>query len=97
MKISFLTALFLVGSCTTIRYSEKIKNIENGVVYEQTEILKAHANTISFVDLKLIVSELASDKYEGRKVGQKGHEMAAAFVKNYYKNNDIKPLPEAPD
>lgn len=97
MKISFLTALFLVGSCTTIRYSEKIKNIENGVVYEQPEIIKAHANTISLIDLKLIISELASDKYEGRKVGQKGHDMAAAYVKNYYKNNGVKPLPEAPD
>lgn len=97
MKISFLTALFLIGSCTTIRYSEKIKNIENGVVYEQPEIIKSHANTITQVDLKLIIAELASDKYEGRRVGQKGHEMAAAFVMDYYKTNEIKPLESAPD
>lgn len=97
MKISFLTALFLIGSCTTIRYSEKIKNIEIGVVYEQPEIIKLHANTITQVDLKLIIAELASDKYEGRRVGQKGHEMAAAFVMDHYKTNEIKPLESAPD
>lgn len=97
MKITFLSALLLVGSCTTLRYSEKIKNIENGVVFEQPEIIKAHANTINQTDLKLILSELSSDKYEGRRVGQKGHEMAAAFVKNFYKSNGIKPLPSAPD
>lgn len=97
MKISFLTALFLIGSCTTIRYSEKIKNIEIGVVYEQPEIIKLHANTITQVDLKLIIAELASDKYEGRRVGQKGHEMAAAFVMAHYKTNEIKPLESAPD
>lgn len=97
MKITFLTALFLVGSCTTLRYSEKIKNLKDGVVYEQPQIITSYANTISQVDLKLIISELASDKYEGRKVGQKGHEMAAAFVKDYYKTNDIQPLESAPD
>lgn len=97
MKLSFVTALFLVGSCTTLRYIERIENIKNNIVFEQPEILKAHLNTINLVDLKLIVSELASEKYEGRLVGQKGHQMASDYLKNQYKLNGIAPPENAPD
>lgn len=97
MKLSFVTALFLVGSCTTLRYAERIENIKNSIVFQQPEIVKSHLNTINVVDLKMIVSELASEKYEGRGVGQKGHQMTSDFLKNYYKVQGIAPPKNAPD
>lgn len=97
MKLSFITALFLVGSCTTLRYTERIENIKNNIVFEQPEIIKSHLNTIKVIDLKMIVSELASEKYEGRRAGQKGHQMTCDYLKNYYKEQGIAPPENAPD
>lgn len=97
MKTAFITALLLVGSCTTLRYAEKIENIKNSIVFEQPEILKAHMNTINIMDLKVLVSELSSDKYQGRRVGTLGHQMTCDYLKNYYKNHGIAPPENAPD
>ncbi|MFM7105286.1 MAG: hypothetical protein ACKOW8_07170, partial [Flavobacteriales bacterium] len=35
-------------------------------------------------NLKSLLYELASDKYEGRETGEKGQKMAAEFLKIYY-------------
>lgn len=97
MKLSFVTALFLVGSCTTLRYTERIDNIKNSIVFEQPDVVKSHLNTINVIDLKATVSELSSATYEGRRVGQKGHQMTCDYLKKYYKLQGIAPPENASD
>lgn len=97
MKTTFATALFLVGSCTTLRYAEKIENIKNNIIFEQPEVINTYRNTINATDLKVTVTALSSDKYEGRRTGSLGHQMTCDYLKNYYKVEGITPPENAQD
>jgi len=48
------------------------------------------ANSINKTDLKLILYQLSSNKFEGRKSGEKGQKLAAEYLANYYKNIGVK-------
>jgi len=44
---------------------------------------------ISEIKLKTVLYDLADDKLEGRKTGEKGQKLAAEYIINYYKNLGI--------
>jgi len=48
------------------------------------------ANSINKTDLKLILYQLSSGEYEGRKTGEQGQKLAARFIADYYKNIGVK-------
>ncbi|MGS2726554.1 M28 family metallopeptidase [Psychroserpens sp. BH13MA-6] len=91
MKIHLVAlALFLVGSCATLRYSEKIEKIKANIVFEDSETLKSYLETITEMELKTHVYQFSSDKFQGRRAGEPGHHKASKFIKDYYIKEDIK-------
>src|SRR5690606_36749927 len=40
---------------------------------------------------------IADDEMEGRKTGEAGQKMVANYIRNFYKNLEIEPLPETED
>lgn len=85
----FASALSLVGSCATQRYSDKIQNIKDNIVFSDEQQINTFANTITSDELKNEVYQFSSDKYQGRKTGEQGYDMASKYVKDYYINNGI--------
>jgi len=46
MKILFAAALLLVGSCATLRHSEKIENLKESIAYDDEAVVIEYLNTI---------------------------------------------------
>ncbi|MBR9915443.1 MAG: M28 family peptidase [Algicola sp.] len=91
MKIHLVAlALFLVGSCATLRYSEKIEKIKANIVFKDSETVKSYLETITEMELKTHVYQFSSDKFQGRRAGEPGHHKASKFIKDYYIKEDIK-------
>ena len=89
MKVLIAFALTLVGSCSTIRHSEKVDNLKNSITYNDKAIVSQYLNTIKIDELKSHVEEVSSDKYNGRKTGEEGHNQVCDYIRNYYKAQDI--------
>ena len=93
MKSLFASFLFLVGSCATVRHSERVQNLRNSITFEDKAVVEKYMSTIQEEELKEFVYEVASDKYEGRMTGEDGHDSICKFLINYYKSLDF----EAPE
>jgi len=89
MKVLITSALILVGSCSTLRHSEKIDNLKNSITYKDEAVVKNYLNTIKLEELKSHVVEVSSDKYNGRMTGEEGHNQVCDYIRNYYKNHNI--------
>lgn len=89
MKALIATALLFVGSCATIRHSEKIDNLKSSITYDNKAVVENYLNTINSADLKIHLEEVSSDKYNGRKTGEEGHNQVCDYIRDYYKNNQI--------
>lgn len=90
MKVLVASALILVGSCATLRHSEKIDNLKNSITYKDEAVVKKYLNTINEEELKVHVVEVSSDKYNGRMTGEKGHNEVCDYIRSQYKNQNIK-------
>jgi hypothetical protein len=88
MTVKSLVAsfLFLVGSCATIRHSERVENLRNSIDFEDETIVEKYMATIQEEELREFVYEIASDKYMGRMTGEDGHDSLCQFLSNYYKS-----------
>lgn len=91
MKILFLlSAISLVGTCATPKYTTKIKNLKDNIqLVDSTHVVK-YASTITAKELKTHLYTFSSDLFEGRKTGEPGHVKATHFLKAYYQNENIK-------
>tara|TARA_R110002012_G_scaffold242788_1_gene417245 strand:- start:71594 stop:72631 length:1038 start_codon:yes stop_codon:yes gene_type:complete len=90
MKGLFIaSALTLVGSCATTRYSTKIDNLKKNIQLTDSATVMHYANTITANELKTHLYTYASDNFEGRKTGELGQKKAAKFLENYYKSEGI--------
>ena len=89
MKVLIASALILVGSCSTLRHSEKIENLKNSITYKDEAVVKKYLSTINRDELKSHVEEVSSDKYNGRMTGEKGHNEVCDYIRNYYKTHSI--------
>lgn len=90
MKVLVASALILVGSCSTIRHSEKIENLKSSINYDNTIVVDKYLNTIKPEELKVHVDEVSSNKYNGRMTGEEGHNQVCNYIRNYYKSHGIK-------
>ncbi len=97
MKVLVASALLLVGSCATVRHSEKIDNLKESISYDQPEIVTKYLNTIDPTELKTHVEEIASDKYKGRLTGEEGHNEVCEYIRDYYKNQGLVPPQSHPN
>lgn len=90
MKVLVASALILVGSCATIRHSEKINNLKNSITFEDEKVVEKYLNTIKPEDLRMHLEEVSSDKYNGRMTGEEGHNQVCDYIREYYKSQNIK-------
>ncbi|WP_369993560.1 M28 family metallopeptidase [Winogradskyella sp.] len=97
MKVLVASALVLVGSCATLRHSEKIQNLKESISYDDKKVVEKYLNTINPEELRTHVEEIASDKYKGRMTGEEGHNLICDYIRNYYKSLGIKAPASHPD
>lgn len=97
MKVLVASAIILVGSCSTLRHSEKIENLKDSISYDDKKIVEKYLNTINSEELKTHVEEISSEKYNGRMTGEKGHNEVCDYIRNYYKSQNIKAPESHPD
>lgn len=91
MKILVIaSALTLVGSCATTRYSKKIETLKNNVQLSDSATVMHYANTITANELKTHLYTYASNNFEGRKTGEAGQKKAVNFLSDYYLKEEIK-------
>lgn len=92
MKYYFiLSALVLVGSCATTKYSTKVKNLEASVVVHSPKTITAYSETIKAETLKAQLYQFASSEFKGREVGTEGQKKAAQFLVDFYKAEGLLP------
>lgn len=90
MKALFIaSALTLVGSCANIRYTQKIENLKESIVFEDPETIIKYSLTITPEELSTHVYALSSKEFEGRETGRIGYHKASNFLKDFYVDNDI--------
>ncbi|WP_179006701.1 M28 family metallopeptidase [Winogradskyella forsetii] len=89
MKIFIASALLLVGSCATLRHSEKVNNLKDSITYKNKSLVEIYLNTIKIDELKSHVVEVSSDKYMGRMTGEDGHNQVCDYIRQYYKRLNI--------
>ncbi|MCA0131841.1 M28 family metallopeptidase [Winogradskyella alexanderae] len=97
MKFLYASLLVLVGSCATIRHSDKIENLKNGITFEDKEIVQKYLKTISESELEAHVVNFSDDKFLGRKTGEKGHFEACDYLRSFYISQDISAPITHPD
>ncbi|WP_299550408.1 M28 family metallopeptidase [Seonamhaeicola sp.] len=85
-----LFAFTLVGTCATPRYTTKIQNLKDSIQLVDSAAVVKYANTITSEELKTHLYTFSSDEFEGREAGEKGHQLAANFLKTYYQNEHIE-------
>lgn len=91
MKNLFVAlSLSLVGSCATMRHSEKIDNLKASIKFEDAETVATYLNTITAVELESHVYAFSADEFQGRKAGEPGHHKASKFLKDYYVDEGIR-------
>ena len=82
-------SLTLVGSCATLRHSEKIDLLKEIIVFEDTQTVDTYLNTITKEELKENVYAFSTDEFQGRRTGEPGHHKASKFIKDYYIKEQI--------
>lgn len=83
-SLLIISALSLVGSCATTRYSTKIENLKEGIELNDSTVVMTYANTITANELKELLYEFTSEDFGGRKAGTEGQKKAANFLRDYY-------------
>ncbi|MDO1500391.1 M28 family metallopeptidase [Winogradskyella maritima] len=97
MKFLVLSVLTLVGSCATMRHSEKVEQLENSIIYEDKEAIERFKSEIDIEDLKMHLEEIASEKYQGRMTGEPGHNAVCEYIRSYYDSLNVKAPNLLPD
>ena len=91
MKVQLVAlSLTLVGSCATLRHTEKIEQLQESIYFDDPETVQTYLNTITAEELKEHVYTFSSDDFQGRRAGEPGHHKASKFLKDYYINQAIK-------
>lgn len=90
MKVfCMLSALTLVGTCATPKYTTKIQNIKESILLVDKPEVTKYASTITSDELKTHLYTFASKAFKGRAVGEPGQKKAAQFLKRYYQDQQI--------
>ena len=97
MKVLIASLLTLIGSCATERHSDKVKNLQNSIVFHDKEAVNDFLKEIDIEDLKRHVFEISDAKYQGRMTGEKGHNDLCNYLKAYYDSLEVLSPEKAPD
>ena len=89
MKNAFLTTCLICCSALS-GLSQSAPAITAMVMPDSTAML--YAQTIKAADLNNYLSILASDALEGRDTGSRGQKMAAAFIREHFRDNSLDPI-----
>lgn len=90
MKIALIaSALTLVGSCATTKYTTQIQNLKDSIQLVDSALVVKYSNTITLDELRDHLYKFSSDSFEGRATGELGQKLAAEFLKSYYQHEDI--------
>ena len=89
MKNAFLTTCLICCSALS-GLSQSAPAITARVMRDSTAML--YAQTIKEADLNNYLSILASDALEGRDTGSRGQKMAAAFIREHFRDNSLDPI-----
>jgi len=89
MRVVILILLGTLFSCFQGIAQSEISGIRLPV---SDSLAIQYANTITEGDLKNYLSILASDALEGRDTGSRGQKMAAAFIREHFKDNRLLPI-----
>tara|TARA_R110000868_G_scaffold215785_1_gene465897 strand:- start:6564 stop:7607 length:1044 start_codon:yes stop_codon:yes gene_type:complete len=91
MKIAIVvSALTLVGSCATTKYTTQIQNIKDSIVLVDSTLVVKYAKTITPNELSKHLYKFSADTFEGRKTGESGQKLAAKYLKSYYISEHIE-------
>ena len=90
MKVFIASVLLFVGSCATIRHSEKVKNLRDSIEFKEKDLVNRYIQSITAEELKSHVYEITSDKYNGRLTGEPGHNQVCDHIRNYYRLQNIE-------
>ncbi len=88
-SLVIISALTLVGSCATTRYSTKIENLKEGIHLNDSTTVMTYANSITAKELKTLLYDFTSEEFNGRATGTKGQKKAANFIRDYYLEQGI--------
>jgi Zn-dependent M28 family amino/carboxypeptidase len=90
MKFLFIaSALALIGSCATPKYSTKVQNIKDSIELVDSALVIKYANSITPNELKNHLYTISDNNFEGRATGEIGQKMAANYIQTFYKENKI--------
>lgn len=90
MKIAVIaSALTLVGSCATTKYTTQIQNLKDSIQLVDSALVVTYSNTITPDELREHLYKFSSDAFEGRATGELGQKLAAKFLESYYKKEHI--------
>ncbi|WP_455169397.1 M28 family metallopeptidase [Aegicerativicinus sediminis] len=90
MKLLLIaSALSLVGSCATHSYKQRIESLKQGIAFENRTQVEQFSKSISPTDLRDHVCKLSSDEFEGRKVGESGHDKTVDYLEEFYRQEEI--------
>ena len=90
MKIALIaSALTLVGSCATTKYTTQIQNLKDSIQLVDSTLVVKYSNTITPNELREHIFKFSSDDFEGRATGELGQKLAAQFLKSYYQHEGI--------
>jgi len=82
-------SLTLVGSCSTLRHTEKIEQLKENITFKDSQTVENYINTINKEELKEHVYAFSTDEFQGRMSGEPGHHKASKFIKDYYIKEQI--------
>ena len=91
---SFALLLFSIGLSAQFVSGVTVPDTTQERITDSSDISVMLANSIQAKDMRKHLSILASDEYEGRETGEKGNDMAAAYIANYFKSLDLPAIGE---
>ncbi len=89
MRFIIYTAICIVVSATPGKSQSPHTGFQPPMI---DSVAIKYAETITESDLKNYISILASDALEGRNTGSRGQKMAAAFIREHFKDNNLLPI-----
>ncbi len=94
LSFNLIILLFLFSStnCISQKDNHKQKTIEEDtLLILQKTTQSYYANNINKINLKNHIELLASESFEGRKVGEKGQKMAGLYIQDFFIKNELEP------
>lgn len=86
----YLSTFLIIGACANKSHKEKIQDVKDAIVINQSNVSQTYAKTITSEELKTHVYAFSSGKFQGRKTGTRGQKLAANYLREYYTSQNIQ-------